>query len=136
MLPRLYLFYVAGQERYRAITSAYEAPNVIIRSYYRGAVGALLVYDITARSTFDNIGVWLAELNHYSDNDMTIVLVGAVRRLLISQVGNKCDLANLRVIETQEAIQFAEKHNIAFIETSAYDSTGIDKAFETILHGT
>ena len=51
------------------------------------------------------------------------------------QVGNKCDLANLRVIESQEAVQLAEQHNIAFIETSAYDSTGIDKAFETILSG-
>ena len=49
--------------------------NRITHRYYRGAVGALLVYDITVRSTFDNIGVWLAELSHYSDNDMTIVLV-------------------------------------------------------------
>ena len=102
----------AGQERYRAITSA----------YYRGAVGALVVYDITSRTSFEHVGIWLSELIHYSDNDIVVVLVG-----------NKCDLASQRVVESEEAIAFAEKHGIAFIETSAYDATGINTAFETIL---
>ena len=51
------------------------------------------------------------------------------------QIGNKCDLANQRCISTEEAIAYAEKHNMAFIETSAYDRTGIDDAFSTVLKG-
>ena len=102
----------AGQERYRSITSA----------YYRGAVGALMVYDITSRSSFENVEGWLSELRQHSEGDMVVILIG-----------NKCDLANQRCISTEEAIAYAEKHNMAFIETSAYDRTGIDDAFSTVL---
>ena len=102
----------AGQERYRSITSA----------YYRGAVGALMVYDITCRSSFENVEGWLSELRQHSDGDMVVVLIG-----------NKCDLANQRSISTDEARAYAEKHNMAFIETSAYDRTGIDEAFTMVL---
>ncbi|KNB46831.1 RAS-like protein [Blastocystis sp. subtype 4] len=102
----------AGQERYRSITSA----------YYRGAVGALMVYDITSRSSFENVEGWLSELRQHSEGDMVVILIG-----------NKCDLANQRCISTEEAIAYAEKHNMAFIETSAYDKTGIDAAFTTVL---
>lgn len=62
--------------------------NGLIGRYYRGAVGALLVYDITVRSTFDNISVWMAELSHYSDNDMTIVLV-SYNTILVHCSGRK-----------------------------------------------
>ncbi|KAK8822703.1 Rab11 family GTPase [Blastocystis sp. ATCC 50177/Nand II] len=102
----------AGQERYRAITSA----------YYRGAVGALIVYDITSRPSFEDVEEWLSELKQHSDSNVVIMLVG-----------NKCDLVNQRTVESEEAIAFAEKHSMVFIETSAYDSTGINTAFETIL---
>ncbi|CBK20309.2 uncharacterized protein [Blastocystis hominis] len=102
----------AGQERYRSITSA----------YYRGAVGALMVYDITSRSSFENVEGWLSELRQHSDGDMVVVLIG-----------NKCDLANQRSISTDEARAYAEKHNMAFIETSAYERTGIDEAFTMVL---
>ncbi|KAK8795096.1 hypothetical protein WA588_003946, partial [Blastocystis sp. NMH] len=102
----------AGQERYRAITSA----------YYRGAIGALIVYDITSRPSFENVEEWLNELTLHADNDIVVMLVG-----------NKCDLDNQRTVQSEEAIAFAEKHNMAFIETSAYDATRIGTAFETIL---
>lgn len=102
----------AGQERYRAITSA----------YYRGAVGALLVYDITKKQTFDNTERWLSELREHADDDIVILLVG-----------NKSDLRHIRAVSTEEGASFAEKNGLFFIETSALDATNVDKAFETIL---
>jgi len=102
----------AGQERYRAITSA----------YYRGAVGALLVYDISKRLTFENVERWLKELRTHADPSIVVMLVG-----------NKCDLKHLQAVLTDDAKSFAEQNNLAFIETSAMDSTNVDVAFETIL---
>ncbi|KAF1327681.1 Ras-like protein rab-11b, partial [Globisporangium splendens] len=102
----------AGQERYRAITSA----------YYRGAVGALLVYDITKHVTFENVERWLKELRDHADANTVIMLVG-----------NKSDLRHLRAVSTEEAMAFAEKNNLAFIETSALEATGVDTAFQRIL---
>jgi Ras-related protein Rab-11A len=61
----------AGQERYRAITSA----------YYRSAVGALLVYDISKRVTYDNVTRWLKELRDHADQNIVIMLVGSVFRV-------------------------------------------------------
>jgi Ras-related protein Rab-11A len=102
----------AGQERYRAITSA----------YYRGAVGALLVFDISKHETFKNCERWLSELRDHADQNIVIMLVG-----------NKTDLRHLRTVSTEEATEFAEKHNLAFIETSALDATGVDTAFQQLL---
>lgn len=92
------------------------------------------MYDITARPSFEDVEEWLSELTQHSESNVVIMLVPAFPRAY-PQVGNKCDLANQRVIESDEAIAFAEKHNMAFIETSAYDATGITTAFETILKG-
>ncbi|GMR49494.1 hypothetical protein PMAYCL1PPCAC_19689, partial [Pristionchus mayeri] len=102
----------AGQERYRAITSA----------YYRGAVGALLVYDMASHITFQNVERWLKELRDHSDQNIVVMLVG-----------NKSDLRHLRAVPTDEAKQFAESNNLSFIETSALDSTNVETAFTTIL---
>ncbi|KAM3576898.1 hypothetical protein VYU27_001263 [Nannochloropsis oceanica] len=102
----------AGQERYRAITSA----------YYRGAVGALLVYDISKRVTFDNVERWLKELREHADQSIVVMLVG-----------NKSDLRHLRTVPTEDAMRFAEEHRLAFIETSALDASGVDTAFHRIL---
>jgi len=102
----------AGQERYRAITSA----------YYRGAVGALLVYDIAKYSTFKNVERWLNELRENADRNIVIMLVG-----------NKSDLRHLREVPTEEAKGFSEKHKLSFIETSALDSTNVELAFQNIL---
>ena len=78
----------AGQERYRAITSA----------YYRGAVGALLVYDISKRLTFENVERWLKELRTHADPSIVVMLVG-----------NKCDLKHLQAVLTDDAKSFAEQ---------------------------
>lgn len=102
----------AGQERFRAVTSA----------YYRGAVGALIVYDISRKPTFDNIKRWLDELNTHCDT--------AVARML---VGNKCDLENIREVSVDKGKSFAEEEGLFFIETSALDSTNVKKSFEIVI---
>ena len=121
----------AGQERYRAITSA----------YYRGAVGALLVYDISKHQTYENVQRWLKELRDHADANIVIMLVG-----------NKSDLRHLRAVPTEEAKQFASEwlgifllgrhglmakgdNNLSFIETSALDASNVELAFQNILTG-
>lgn len=125
----------AGQERYRAITSA----------YYRGAVGALLVYDISKHQTYDNVQRWLKELRDHADANIVIMLVG-----------NKSDLRHLRAVPTEEAKQFASRllgrkyfhlrlvtltsvipgdNSLSFIETSALDASNVELAFQNILTG-
>ncbi|CAI5463949.1 unnamed protein product [Closterium sp. NIES-64] len=102
----------AGQERYRAITSA----------YYRGAVGALIIYDITKHVTYENVERWLKELRDHADSNIVIMLVG-----------NKSDLRHLRAVSTDDAQGFAEKEGLSFIETSALDSTNVENAFHRVL---
>ena len=68
-------YFIAGQERYRSITSAYDFPLLFHHRYYRGAVGALMVYDITSRSSFENVEGWLSELRQHSESDMVVILV-------------------------------------------------------------
>lgn len=102
----------AGQERYRAITSA----------YYRGAVGALLVYDITKKQTFDNVQRWLRELRDHADANIVVMLVG-----------NKSDLNHLRSVPEEDGQAFSEKEGLSFLETSALEAVNVEKAFHTTL---
>lgn len=102
----------AGQERYRAITSA----------YYRGAVGALLVYDITRHVTFENVERWLKELRDHTDSNIVVMLVG-----------NKSDLRHLRAVSTEDGQSFAERESLYFMETSALESVNVENAFQQIL---
>jgi len=102
----------AGQERYRAITSA----------YYRGAVGALLVYDIAKHATYVNVTRWLKELRDHADSNIVIMLVG-----------NKSDLKHLRAVPTDEAKAFSAENGLSFIETSALDASNVESAFQNIL---
>ncbi|MBA0652352.1 hypothetical protein Gohar_012320 [Gossypium harknessii] len=103
----------AGQERYRAVTSA----------YYRGAVGAMLVYDISKRQTFDHIPRWLEELRGHADKNIVIILIG-----------NKSDLENQRAVSTEDAKEFAQKEGLFFLETSALEATNVEAAFLTVLN--
>ncbi|KAF8244279.1 GTP-binding protein yptV1 [Wilcoxina mikolae CBS 423.85] len=102
----------AGQERYRAITSA----------YYRGAVGALLVYDISKHPTYENVTRWLKELRDHADSNIVIMLVG-----------NKSDLRHLRAVPTDDSKAFAAENHLSFIETSALDASNVELAFQNIL---
>lgn len=108
----VHLSLVAGQERYRAITSA----------YYRGAVGALLVYDITKKNTFESVERWLKELKDHADSKIVVMLVG-----------NKCDLKHERQVTIEEGTAAAAKFGLSFLETSALNATNVDQSFKRVL---
>ncbi|XP_042419246.1 ras-related protein RABA3-like [Zingiber officinale] len=102
----------AGQERYRAITNA----------YYRGAVGAMLVYDVTRRHTFDHIAKWIEELRANADNSIVVVLIG-----------NKSDLVGKREVSLDDAVEFAEEQGLFFSEASALSGENVETAFLMLL---
>ncbi|KAH6834483.1 RAB GTPase-like protein B1C [Perilla frutescens var. hirtella] len=105
---KLHIWDTAGQEKFRSIT----------RSYYRGAVGVLLVYDITRRETFDNIGTWLQDVIDPENTNSVITLIG-----------NKCDLVRKRCVSTEEGEQFAKRHGLIFMEVSAKIDHNVEEAF-------
>ncbi|KAK6127621.1 hypothetical protein DH2020_038638 [Rehmannia glutinosa] len=98
----------AGQERFRAITS----------SYYRGALGALVVYDITRRPTFESLRKWLKELREFGSPEMVVVLVG-----------NKSDLAQSREVNLEDGQRLAQLEQVSFMETSAKENLNVEEAF-------
>ena len=102
----------AGQERFSSM----------ITTYYKGAKGALLVYDITRRNTFNHIDNWLKELVAVNSNKMKITLIG-----------NKNDLSLLRQVSKEEGKAKADKYGIKFYETSALDSSNIKNAIEDMI---
>ncbi|KAL3512182.1 hypothetical protein ACH5RR_024899 [Cinchona calisaya] len=102
----------AGQERFRAITS----------SYYRGALGALLVYDITRRETFQHLKKWLYELREFGSSEMVVVLVG-----------NKSDLGNSREVNLEDGQSFAQLEGLLFLETSAKENLNVEDAFHQMI---
>ncbi|KAK2198149.1 bifunctional P-loop containing nucleoside triphosphate hydrolase/Small GTP-binding protein domain/Small GTPase [Babesia duncani] len=101
----------AGQERYRAITSA----------YYRGAVGAVVVYDIACKQSFYNVSRWLSELHDHADPNIVIALVG-----------NKSDLTHLREVSTEDGQNLSNEHRLQFFETSCLNNENIEQAFEAL----
>jgi len=105
---KMQIWDTAGQERFRTITS----------SYYRGAHGIVLVYDITNRESFTNLEMWLGEVRNYSSAQVQLILVGT-----------KSDLAEKRRIQFTEALEFAETHGMEYIETSAKTATNVEAAF-------
>ena len=98
----------AGQEKYKAITGA----------YYKGSKGALVVYDITQKKTFENIEKWVNDLKAAGDPKITIILIG-----------NKNDLDDKRQVSKDQGEEKARSFGCAFLETSAYSGDNIDKAF-------
>ena len=106
------LWDTAGQERYRSMTKA----------YYKGAKGALLVFDLTRRSTFDNIDNWIIDLKTNCDKNMLIMIIG-----------NKLDLEEERDVSKDEAQTKAEQYNLAYMETSAKNGDNSEKAFHEIV---
>lgn len=104
----------AGQERYRSITSA----------YYRGAVGALLVYDIAKMHSYESVERWLKELHEHAEAGLVVLLVG-----------NKTDLTEQRQVRTELAQEFAAARGLSFIETSALDAHNVEAAFAQLITG-
>ena len=102
----------AGQEKYKAITGA----------YYKGSKGALVVYDITQKKTFENIEKWVNDLKAAGDPKITIILIG-----------NKNDLDDKRQVSKDQGEEKARSFGCAFLETSAYSGDNIDKAFNLMV---
>ena len=109
---KIQIWDTAGQERYRSITSA----------YYKGAKGALIVYDITRKNTFDNIDKWISDLKLNGDKNICILIVG-----------NKSDLNEQREVDKELGKKKAEMFKTAFMETSALNGENISKAFEEVI---
>ncbi|ENN78084.1 hypothetical protein HUJ04_004515 [Dendroctonus ponderosae] len=105
---KLQIWDTAGQEAFRSIT----------RSYYRGAAGALLVYDITRRETFNHLTTWLDDARQHSNSNMVIMLIG-----------NKSDLESRREVKQEEGAAFAREHGLVFMETSAKTAANVEEAF-------
>ncbi|CAK9206981.1 unnamed protein product [Sphagnum troendelagicum] len=108
---KLQIWDTAGQERFRTITS----------SYYRGAHGIIVVYDVTDQESFNNVKQWLNEIDRYASE--------SVNKLL---VGNKSDLATKKVVDYQTAKAFADEIGIPFLETSAKNAINVEQAFMTM----
>ena len=102
----------AGQERYRALT----------HSFYRGAVGVLIVFDITSKPSFDHVDLWLNEVRQQAEPNV-----------LVFVIGNKRDLENLRQVDTESAVKYCKDQGLAFMEASALDSTNVDEAFQQLI---
>mmetsp|Transcript_30915 Transcript_30915/g.47746 ORF Transcript_30915/g.47746 Transcript_30915/m.47746 type:complete len:205 (-) Transcript_30915:32-646(-) len=108
---KLQIWDTAGQERFRTITS----------SYYRGAHGIIVVYDVTDQASFSNVKQWLQEIDRYACENVNKLLVG-----------NKCDLTTKKVVDYNTAKEFADGLGIPFLETSAKSSTNVEDAFVTM----
>lgn len=111
---KLTIWDTAGQERFRTLTS----------SYYRGAQGVVMVYDVTRRDSFENLEQWLKEVKMYSPNNGE----GVVKLL----VGNKIDLAE-RQVHREEAEAWARSQGMLFLEASAKTRTGIKQCFMEVV---
>jgi Ras-related protein Rab-1A len=101
----------AGQERFRTITS----------SYYRGAHGIIIVYDVTDRQSFLDVEHWLKEIDKYANANVNKLLVG-----------NKSDLQSKKVVTYEEAKEFADKHGLKFLESSAKNSHNVEQSFQAM----
>ncbi|VVT56331.1 uncharacterized protein SAPINGB_P004975 [Magnusiomyces paraingens] len=105
---KLQVWDTAGQERFKTITTA----------YYRGAMGILLVYDVTDQKSFENIRSWYANVQQHASENVVLVLVG-----------NKSDMTDRRVISTEQGQALADELGIPFIESSAKSSDNVDETF-------
>lgn len=105
---KLQIWDTAGQERFRTITS----------SYYRGAHGIIIVYDVTDQESFTNVKSWLQEIDRFASEHVCKLLVG-----------NKNDMTSKKVVDTATAKEFADSLGIKFLETSAKTAENVEAAF-------
>ncbi|KAJ8605746.1 hypothetical protein CTAYLR_008475 [Chrysophaeum taylorii] len=108
---KLQIWDTAGQEQFRTIT----------RSYFRGAQGIVLVYDITDRGTFNSVRSWMAQINDHADAQVNRVLIG-----------NKADFETARQVSTEEGQRLADEYGVKFFETSAKNDVNVTECFTTI----
>jgi small GTP-binding protein len=109
------IYDTAGQERFQNI----------VKHYYKGANGVLLIYDITKRDTFKNLDFWIKDLEDNSDID----------NLFIYLIGNKNDMENKREVSWVEASNYAKEKKLPYIEVSAKTGNNIQKLFDEVIKG-
>jgi len=108
---KMQIWDTAGQERFKNI----------IASYYRGAHGILLIYDVTDKESFKNLSNWLIEIEKNASKNVLKVLIG-----------NKTDLEEKRIITYNQGKEFADSYGLKYIETSAKKNLNVNEAFETL----
>ncbi|XP_016355116.1 ras-related protein Rab-8B [Sinocyclocheilus anshuiensis] len=108
---KLQIWDTAGQERFRTITTA----------YYRGAMGIMLVYDITSEKSFENIKNWIRNIEEHASSDVEKMILG-----------NKCDMNDRRQVSKERGEKLAIDYGIKFLETSAKTSINVEEAFFTL----
>jgi len=105
---KLQIWDTAGQEKFRSV----------IRSYYRGAIGILIVFDLTQNETFSHVKLWLNDAKNYARNECSIIIIG-----------NKSDLNEKRVVKKSLIENFCDEYNCLYIETSAINGENIQETF-------
>lgn len=108
---KLQIWDTAGQERFRTITQA----------YYRGAMGILLIYDVTNTKSWTNVRTWVRNIEGNAPQTVNKILIG-----------NKCDLSSMRQVSKQQGEQLAREYGMKFFETSARDNSNVQEAFITL----
>ncbi|KAG0139424.1 hypothetical protein CROQUDRAFT_666514 [Cronartium quercuum f. sp. fusiforme G11] len=111
---KLSIWDTAGQERFRTLTS----------SYYRGAQGVVLVYDVTSRESFESLPSWFSELDTFTHSPRDVVRI---------VVGNKTDKDYSRMVSNEEGRAFAADNNALYAETSAKTMKGVEEVFEAVV---
>lgn len=109
---KLQIWDTAGQERYRTITTA----------YYRGAMGFILMYDITNEESFNSVQDWCTQIKTYSWENAQVVLVG-----------NKCDMDDERIVSYERGRQLADQLGLEFFEASAKENINVKAVFEKLV---
>ncbi|KAK9711435.1 GTP-binding protein [Basidiobolus ranarum] len=105
---KLQIWDTAGQERFRTITTA----------YYRGAMGIIVVFDVTDERSFNNVRNWIKNVEQHANEGVSKVLIG-----------NKCDIEEKKVITHEQGIALAEEYGIHYVEASAKSKVGVEEAF-------
>ena len=114
-IVKLQIWDTAGQDRFHSLT----------RNYFKGAHGIILLYDITTRSSFDNVSKWIKQIKEDASEKVVIILVG-----------NKIDLEHKRAIPTEEGEKIAEDFGLIFFECSAKTGKNINEAFNELIKKT
>ena len=109
---QLQVWDTAGQERFRALTT----------SYYRGAHGVIVVYDVTEQASFDHLEQWMKDVDLYSGEEVVKLLIG-----------NKDDMPEKKVVDPAVAREFAKDHNMLFMEASAMRALNVNAAFKLLV---
>ena len=109
---KVQLWDTAGQERFRTIA----------KSYYKGAHGIILIYDVTNRKTYDNIKKWLNQIRDEASNRISIILVA-----------NKIDCEDTRQVTKEEGETLAKASNLPIFEASAKDSINVNESFQFLI---